>query len=108
MGDSTERSEMIQVPYIVYEGEQARMERHTKRLVIALIITILLLFSSNALWLSAWMQYDYIGEEEIQQVKVDAKDGIANYIGNHGDIVNGEHYSKENSTKESKTEEVGE
>lgn len=108
MGDSAERSEMIQVPYIVYEGEQARMERHTKRLVIALIITILLLFSSNALWLNVWMQYDYIGEEEIQQVKVDAKDGIANYIGNHGDIVNGEHYSQKNSSEKSSEKEVGE
>lgn len=108
MGDSTERSEMIQVPYIVYEGEQARMERHTKRLVIALIITILLLFSSNALWLNCWMSYDYIGEEEIQHVKVDAKDGIANYIGNHGDIVNGEHYGQKNSETASTQKEVGE
>lgn len=104
MGDSTERSEMIQVPYIVYEGEQARMERHTKRLVIALIITILLLFSSNALWLNCWMSYDYIGEES-HVVDVDAKDGVANYVGRDGGIVNGEDRSEDN-LQTSETEEV--
>lgn len=39
------------VPYIVYEGEQVRNERHIRRLVIALVVTILLLFASNALWI---------------------------------------------------------
>lgn len=39
------------VPYIVYEGEQARNERHIKRLIIALVATVLLLFASNAIWI---------------------------------------------------------
>lgn len=87
------------VPYIVYEGEQARHERTVKRLVITLIITIMLLFATNALWLNAWMQYDYVGQEtltEAHTVDVDAKDGIANYIGNNGDIVNGADNSNDN------------
>lgn len=87
------------VPYIVYEGEQARHERTVKRLVITLIITIMLLFATNALWLNAWMQYDYAGQEtltETHTVDVDAKDGIANYIGNNGDIVNGTDNSNDN------------
>lgn len=87
------------VPYIVYEGEQARHERTVKRLVITLIITIMLLFATNALWLNAWMQYDYVGQEaltETHTVDVDAKDGIANYIGNNGDIVNGADNSNDN------------
>lgn len=37
------------VPYIVYEGEQARNERHIKRLWVALIVAIIALFASNAL-----------------------------------------------------------
>lgn len=82
------QDDRIIVPYIVYEGEQARNERTHKRLIIALIITIMLLFASNALWLAAWMQYDYVGEE-IHTVDVDAQEGVANYIGNNGDIVNG-------------------
>ena len=35
------------VPYIVYEGEQARNERLIKRLIVLLMITILLFFISN-------------------------------------------------------------
>lgn len=51
------------IPYIVYEGAQARNERREKRLIIALIIAIALIFVSNAIWLYAWMQYDYTSEE---------------------------------------------
>lgn len=78
-----------QVPYIVYDEEQARNERNIKRLVIALIISICLIFASNLVWLYTWMQYDYSSEEITHTIDVDAKDGIANYIGNDGDIVNG-------------------
>ena len=75
------------VPYIVHESSMARMERQVKRGWIALIVAVCLLFASNAAWLYAWCQYDYSSEE---LVTVDGKDGIANYIGNDGDIVNGE------------------
>ena len=51
------------VPFIVYEGTLVRHEKTVKRLIIALIITIVLMFLSNLGWLYAWMQYDYIGEE---------------------------------------------
>lgn len=51
-----------QVPYIVYESAQSRSERCIKRLVIALILSIFLIFISNALWLYAWCQYDYTSE----------------------------------------------
>ena len=73
------------VPYIVHESAMARNERTTKRLVVALIVAIALMFVSNAFWLRAWMSYDYTGEETV----VEALDGVANYIGNSGDIVNG-------------------
>lgn len=79
------------VPYIVHESAQARNERTVKRLVIALIVAIALIFASNAIWLYAWMRYDYTSEESV--VDVDANDGVANYIGNDGDIVNGADYS---------------
>lgn len=74
------------VPYIVYEGEVARAERHIKRLVAVIVILIALLFVSNVAWLRSWMQYDY----DSGAVTVDSKDGgNANYIGEDGDIVNG-------------------
>jgi hypothetical protein len=71
-----------------------RAERHAKRLVIVLIMTIILLFISNGCWLYAWTQYDYSGTETIS---VDGKYGNANYIGNDGDIINGEDSGQKDS-----------
>jgi hypothetical protein len=81
------------VPYIVHESALSRMERTTKRLIIALVILVVLLFTCNAAWLYAWCQYDY-SSEETQTITVDGKDGIANYVGNDGDITNGESCSQ--------------
>lgn len=80
------------VPYVVHESTVARMERIIKRQWIALIVAIALIFGCNAIWLYAWCQYDYSSEEII----VDAEDdGTANYIGQDGNIYNGEDNSKE-------------
>ena len=87
------------VPYIVHESSMARMERQVKRGWIALIVAVCLLFASNAAWLYAWMQYDYTSEEVIVDVNSD-DGGNANYIGNDGDIVNGESYRTEEETDE--------
>ena len=62
----------------------ARNERNVKRMVVALVAAIALLFASNALWLWAWMQYDYESYEAITD-----NGGDANIIGNDGDIYNG-------------------
>ena len=72
------------VPYIVHETAMARNERNVKRMVVALVATIALLFASNALWLWAWMQYDY----ESYEITADG-DSNANYIGQDGTIYNG-------------------
>lgn len=78
------------VPYIVYEGTVARLERTIRRLVILIGISVLLLFASNALWIYEWMQYDYT------DVTIDSQDGgNANYIGANGYINNGESGSQE-------------
>ena len=47
------------VPYLVFEGEQARSERNIRRLWILNILLIILLVGSNALWLWHESQYDY-------------------------------------------------
>ena len=78
------------VPYIVHESAQARNERTVRRLVIALIVLALLWFATIGIGVYARMQYDYTNEESV--VDVDANDGVANYIGNDGDIVNGADY----------------
>lgn len=81
----------ISVPYIVYEGEQVRNERKESRLIKLLAIAIAIIFITNALWLYAWMQYDYVSE---QSVSIDSADGVANYIGEDGTIMYGEDTSK--------------
>lgn len=83
------------VPYIVHEGILAREERHIKRLTIALILSILLLFVSNMVWLYYWNQYDYYGDENIT---VDGRSGSANYIGNDG-VIYGQDTSKESEAQ---------
>lgn len=50
------------VPYIVYEGEMARQERHVKRLVVMLAVMLVLFFASNMAWLYVWNQYEYVNE----------------------------------------------
>lgn len=80
-----ENKDMMQVPYIVYEQAEVRHERTVKRLVWALVISIVLIFASNMAWLWYESQFEYVGES----VEIEADDGNANYIGNNGDINNG-------------------
>ena len=72
------------VPYIVHEASMARMERQIKRLWIALIVAIVFLFASSAIFTYAWLQYDYSSYEAITDDGCDA-----NIIGNDGAIYNG-------------------
>lgn len=74
------------VPYIVHESSMARMERQVKRGWIALIVTVALLFASNASWLYAWMQYDYSSEETIYQQDGEGTNiiGDSNEVDNYG------------------------
>ena len=77
-----------QVPYIVFEGEQARHERTIKRLVIALLISIALMFASNIAWLWFFNQFDY----SMDTVSQGTEAGDNSYIGAgaSGYITNGE------------------
>lgn len=82
------QEENLTVPYIVYEGSQARYERTIKRLITVIILVIVMLFASNAMWLYAWNSYDYVEED----IDVDGGNGNANYIGRdlNGELNNGE------------------
>jgi len=81
------------VPYIVFEGEMARQERHVKRLWIALIAAIIaiLLVVGGFLWYLN--QYEYVSNET---VTVDGATGVANYIGKDGNIYNGKDHGETN------------
>lgn len=82
------------VPYIVYEGTMARLERTNRRSWILTIILIILLFATNGAWLYYESQYEMV--TETTTITQTNDDGINNYIGNDGDISNGEAGSKEN------------
>lgn len=73
------------IPYIAFESEMARYERSIKRLIVALILTIALLFVSNIAWIWSFNQFDY----ETDTITQDTQDGDNSYIGNDGAIVNG-------------------
>ena len=74
------------IPYIAFEAEMARHERTIKRLLIALVIAIALLFISNIAWLFFFNQFDYATDTVTQELDT----GNANYIGEDGNINNGE------------------
>ena len=73
----------LSVPYIVHEGDMARLERTNKRLWILSIMLVLLLVGTNAGWI--YYENQFIDEVTITQ---ENDDGYNNYIGNDGDINN--------------------
>ena len=80
------------VPYIVHESAMARAERGAKRLWTVIILLIVLLVGTNGAWLWYESQFETVTTEITQE----NADGYNNYIGNDGDIVNGETDSESN------------
>lgn len=78
-----------------WQRNEQRHENREKRLIWVIVLLVCLLVGTNIGWLVYESQFeDVITTEEII---VDAEDnGVANYIGNDGDIYNGENYGKEN------------
>ena len=72
------------VPYIAHESAVARLERVIKRLWVLALVLIILLAASNA----AWLYY----ESSLEEIRIeqDNESGYNNFIGNDGDIYNGE------------------
>lgn len=65
----------------------ARQERTIKRLWIVVLILILLLAATNGAWIYYESQWEVVETTEITQ---ENDGGFNNYIGNDGDIYNGE------------------
>lgn len=74
------------VPYIVHEGEVARLERIIKRLVVIATLAVVMIFATNAVWLYAWNQYEYVGE---QSYSYDQDGAGVNIIGTDNEVRNG-------------------
>lgn len=88
--------EMAVMPMAQHEKDQNRLMSIIKSLIAVIIVLIVLLVGSNI----AWVIYENSFEEVIttEEIIVDAEDnGNANYIGQDGNIYNGEDYSKENN-----------
>ena len=81
------------VPYIVHESAMARTERSAKRLWIVVIVLIVMLVGTNGAWIWYEAQFDIVETTEVVQ---ENSDGYNNYIGNDGDIGNGETDNKNN------------
>ena len=93
---TTDLNDMPPVPFAAHESAVARQERQIKRMWIALIVAVALIFASNAIWLYTWMQYDY----ESYEITAEG-DSNANYIGQDGNIYNGGfNQSEEESAEE--------
>ena len=73
------------VPYIAHERAVARLERVIKRMWVLVLSLIILLVASNGAWIWWESQYQTIETTTTQE----NADGYNNYIGNDGDIVNG-------------------
>lgn len=74
------------VPYFVHEACEARSERIIKRLVIALVLSIILLFVSNLAWLNYMDDFDFMSYEYTQD-----GEGV-NVVGNSNGV---EYYEPE-------------
>ena len=67
------------IPYVVHEGEVARLERTIKRLFILCIILIVIAVGTNVYWIWNESQYEDI------VVTQENTDGYNSYIGNDGE-----------------------
>lgn len=91
---NTAENQNVSVPYVVHEATVARQERQIKRMWIALIVLAAAWFLTNMIWIGVFSSYDYSSTTE--EIIVDAEDnGNANYIGQDGNIYNGEDNSAE-------------
>ena len=71
------------VPYMVYDMDMARAERHSKRWMIAAIVMAAMLFATNIGWLIYESQFETISYEQDGE-------GVNNVnVGTQGDVVNG-------------------
>ena len=80
------------VPFVVHENLRAQMDLHARRLVRVIVLLIVLLVGSNALWL--WHDSQYAIERTITEIEHDTDGGGNNYV--VGGNFNGEAEDQEN------------
>lgn len=85
---------MKDVPYIVHEGEVARLERVIKRLFILCIVSICFLVATNAYWIWYEQQFEDVVTTTENEITQDLKSDKGDAIINDGVHINGEDDSK--------------
>lgn len=80
-----------------FERMQAKDERNDRWRNITILVLIILLVVTNAMWLVAWNQYDYVDDYSFDMKADDGSN--ANYIGNNGDIYNGSEHNDQTETE---------
>lgn len=81
----------MSVPYIVYESEAARHERTVKRLLTALLISILLMVATNLAWLWVWNQYDFTSESYTMETDDSANANLLGAGANDNGVITNEY-----------------
>lgn len=86
---------LAQIPFYVYEDMADRLDRTQRRLIIALVCSILaivflsvMVYLINKTWANVWSEFEVVADDS-ESISVES-DGDANYIGRNGVIVNGE------------------
>lgn len=92
--NSCNTNDMAVMPIAQHEKDQSRLMGIIKWLIAVIVILIVLLVGSNAGWL--WYESQFEVVEETTTITQENAEGYNNYIGNDGDIVNGETDNKEN------------
>lgn len=75
------------IPYIVHEGEVARMERTIKRLFVICILLIVVAVGTNAYWI--WYEAQWQDEVITQEIQQDSGEGGTNTYS--GKIIGGDY-----------------
>ena len=82
---------MAVMPIAQHEKDQSRLMGIIKWLIAVIVILIVLLVGSNVGWLIYNSQFEVVEETKTEtNITQDNDSGYNNYIGNDGDIVNGE------------------
>lgn len=82
------------VPYIVFESEMARQERHSKRLLILCIIIFVALIATNA----GWIYYESQWEDEVITQEITQDSGIGGTNTFSGKMIGGDYGEAEDQT----------
>ena len=88
--NSCNTKDMAVMPIAQHEKDQNRLMGIIKLLISVIVILIVLFVGSNVGWLIYNSQFEVVEENTQTSVTQENEGGYNNYVGNDGDIVNGE------------------